>query len=272
MPDVPDQEVGDATRDVVHSAPLHAVGRVGLVSYGIVHMMIAALAVQVAFGDRERADKKGALQAIAATGPGLVLLWVVTVGMVALVAWQLAEAVWGHRGVPVRQRVLRVVINLAEAALFGVLAWSAGSIAAKGGQPSTTRSFASVVFELPGGRYLVGLAGIALVAGAAYAVYRGVTHQFLRELDLGGAGLRRSTLVTRIGQVGWTALGVAYGVPGLLLVVAAAQFDPAEPTALDAGLQAVADEPYGPALLVTLALGLVAFGVYCLFDARYRKA
>jgi hypothetical protein len=50
------------------------------------------------------------------------------------------------------------------------------------------------------------------------------------------------------------------------------RYDPAQPTGLDAGLLAVADEWYGPVLLVVLALGLVAFGVYCFFDARYRKA
>lgn len=251
---------------------VRAVGRVGLVSYGVVHVLLAALAVQVAFGDRERADKKGALQAIASTGPGVVLLWVVTVGLVALVLWQLAEAVLGHHRSPPRQRALRVAINLAEAGLFGVLAYSAGSVAAKGGAPSTQPSFASVVLGWPGGPVLVGLAGVGVVVGAGYAVRRGLQHAFLRELDLRGAGLRRSTLVTRVGQLGWVALGVAYGVPGALLVVAAVQFDPAQPTTLDAGLQAVADQPYGPALLVALALGLVAFGVYCVFDARYRKA
>ncbi len=128
------------------------------------------------------------------------------------------------------------------------------------------------MFELPGGRWLVALAGLALVVGAAYAVRRGVTASFLRDLDLRGAGLNRSLLVTRIGRVGWAALGVAYGIPGVLLVLVGVTYDPAVPTGLDAGLQRMADEPYGPLLLVLLALGLIAFGVYCLFDARYRKA
>lgn len=251
---------------------LRTVGRAGLVSYGAVHVLVAALVAQVAFGDREKADKKGALQAIASTGPGVVLLWVVTVGLVALVVWQLAEAVLGHHRSPPRQRALRVAINLAEAGLFGVLAYSAGSIAAKGGEPSTAPSFASTVLGWPGGQVIVGLAGVGVVVGSGYAVRRGVHHTFLRELDLRGAGLRRSTLVKRVGQLGWVALGVAYGVPGVLLVVAAVQFDPAQPTTLDAGLQALAGQPYGPALLVALALGLLAFGVYCFFDARYRKA
>jgi hypothetical protein len=84
--------------------------------------------------------------------------------------------------------------------------------------------------------------------------------------------LNRSQLVTRVGRLGWAALGVAYGVPGVLLVVAGTTYDPAVPTGLDAGLQRVADEGYGPVLLALLAVGLAAFAVYCLFDARYRKA
>ena len=201
-----------------------------------------------------------------------MLLWFVTVGLVALVLWQLGEAIWGHRHVEGGRRALRVAINLAEAALFGVLAWSAGSIAAKGGSPTPPKPVTGVLFGLPGGHVLVGIAGFALVIGAAYAVYRGISRSFLRELDLIGADPRQARLVTRVGQLGWAALGLVYGFPGVLLVVAAATYDPKAPTTLDAGLRTVADEPYGPPLIVALALGLVAFGVYCFFDARYRKA
>lgn len=258
--------------DAVRHPVVRALGRVGLLAYGVVHLVLAGLLAQVAFGDRERVDKKGALAALAETGPGVVLLWVVAVGLTAMVVWQLGEAIWAHDGLPLRPRLLRTAINLAEAALFGVLAYSAWSMAVAGGRPTGQRSFATLVFELPGGRWLVALGGLGVVVGSAYAVRRGLTAGFLRDLDLRGAGLNRSRLVTRIGRLGWCALGAAYGIPGVLLVLAGVTYDPDVPTGLDAGLQRVADEPYGPALLVLLALGLVAFGVYCLFDARYRKA
>ena len=67
------------------------------------------------------------------------------------------------------------------------------------------------------------------------------------------------------------ALGVAYGTTGVLLVVAAVRYDPAQPVGLDAGLTALGAQPFGQVLLLILALGLALFGVYCLFDARYRK-
>lgn len=251
--------------------PVRVLGRFGLVAYGVVHVLIAALVVQIAFGDRERADKKGALAEIGSTAAGVVLLWVITVGLAALVVWQLGEAVLGHRGVPPGQRALRIAINLGEAAIFGVLAYSAASVAAAGGEATPKPSFAQVVLALPGGSWLVGLAGAGLVVGGGYAVWRGVTHGFLRELDLRGVGLNRSRLVTRVGQVGWVALGAVYGIPGVLLVVAAVQHDPAQPVGLDSGLKALAGQPVGPFLLLVLAAGLVAFGVHCLFDARYRR-
>jgi len=261
----------DRAEDVVHSGPLRMVGRAGLVAYGLVHLVIAVLAVQVAFGAAEQADKAGALGAIASTGPGLVLLWVIVIGLVALVIWQLAEAVWGHRGAPTRQRVLWTAINLVEAVVFGYLAWSAGKTAAAGAKPAES-SDAGALFALPGGRYLVGLIGIGVLALAGYAVYRGVTAAFLRELDLRGAGLRRSFLVTRVGRAGWVALGLAYGSIGVLLIVAALRFDPAQPVGLDAGLKTLGAQPFGQLMLVVLALGVALFGVYCFLDARYRKA
>jgi uncharacterized protein DUF1206 len=262
----------DAAHDVADSKPVKWLGRIGLVAYGGVNLLIAGLVVQVPFGEPEQADKKGALQQIASTPVGAVLLWIVTVGLAALVLWQLAEAVWGHRGQPPRRRALRVAINVAEAAIFAVLAYSAGSIAATGGAPSVSKSFAGAVFDLPGGRFLVALGGIGLLAGGVYAVYRGVRKEFLEELDLRGAPPERRRLVTGIGQLGWCALGVVYGLPGALLVTAAVQYDPKAPVGLDAGLQALARQPLGAPLLVLLAFGLLAFGVFCFFDARYRKA
>jgi hypothetical protein len=270
---VPDEGVAvSSPEDAARHPVVRAVGRVGLVAYGVVHVVLAVLLVQVAFGDRERVDKKGALQSVAETGVGVVLLWGIVLGLGALIVWQLGEAVWGHDGLPPGRRALRTGLDLAEATLFGVLAYSAAGIAAAGGRPTGQKSFATTVFELPGGRWWVGLGGVLVIVGSAFAVRRGLTQAFLRQLDLCGAGLNRSRLVTRVGQLGWTALGFAYGIPGVLLVLAAVTYDPDVPTGLDAGLQAVADEPYGPSLLVLLALGLVAFGAYCFCDARYRKA
>ena len=123
MPQSPDR--GRATgegraRDVVEQAakPVRLLARVGIVAYGLVYFVVAALIVQVAFGDRERADKKGALQEIAGTGTGRLLLWVVVAGLAALVVLRLLDAVSAFRRFDGRRRVGRMAVAVGEAVVY----------------------------------------------------------------------------------------------------------------------------------------------------------
>lgn len=267
----PQAQPRHAARDVAEEAarPLWIAARIGLVAYGLVHLVLAGLVAQVALGDRERADKKGALAEIAETAAGRVLLWVVVAGLAALVVVRLVSAgseLRAARG-STRRRVGRIAVDLGEAVVFAALAHSAATIARAEGGDSFSRTVVAKLFGLPGGPFLVGLVGVAVVAAGVYAVVRGVRRSFLDDLALPA---RLRGLVAVLGAVGWTALGAAAGTVGALLVVAAVQFDPAQPVGLDAGIRTLADEPYGPALLLALAAGLAVFAVFCLFDARYR--
>lgn len=269
------EQAGENVRDAVDSAPVRALGRLGLTAYGVVHLLVAWLAAQVALGSGGTADKSGALKALASGTGGRTLLWVIAVGLVALVIWQLGEATWGHRYVrSARRRLLQRAINVGEAGLFGLLAFSAGSIAAGGAGVSDAdqRSTAGTILSLPGGQFLVGVIGTGIVVVAGYLVYRGVSKAFLRELDLSSADRRAARLATRLGQVGWPALGVAYGTAGVLVVLAAVQSDPQEATGLDRSLKTLVEQPYGVVLLLVVAAGVACFGAYCLFDARYRRS
>jgi hypothetical protein len=71
--------------------------------------------------------------------------------------------------------------------------------------------------------------------------------------------------------VGFIAKGVSLVLMGVLIVIAAVRFDPAQANGLDAALKALAGQPYGPYLLAVLALGLFTYGVFGLVDARYHR-
>ena len=268
MAQAQDAGVPQAREVAEHAAkPVRLLARIGLVAYGLVYLVVAGLIAQVALGESERADKKGALQEIAETSFGRTLLWVVVAGLAALVLLRLAEALLGHRGLRGRRRAGRIAVDVGEAAVYAVLARSAATIAQAEGGDSFSKSVVAKLFDLPGGPFLVGLVGAALIAAGGYAVVHGARRSFLRDLAL-PARLRRP--VTVLGTVGWIALGLAAGTAGLLLATAAMQFDPSAPVGLDAGIRALADQPFGPGLLLLLAGGLAVFAVYCLFDARYR--
>ena len=166
---------------------MRLLARVGIVAYGLVYFVVAALIVQVAFGDRERADKKGALQEIAESGTGRLLLWVVVAGLAALVVLRLVDAVSAFRRFDGRRRVGRMAVAVGEAVVYAVLARSAATIAQAEGGDSFSKSVVAKLFGLPGGPFLVGLVGVALVAAGGYAVVHGVRRDFLRDLALPAA-------------------------------------------------------------------------------------
>jgi Domain of Unknown Function (DUF1206) len=272
------QQAGRAERtakQAADSGPVKTLGRVGLVAYGVVHLLVAYLAVRVALGGGAKADKTGALQTIAGQPAGRFFLWVLTVGLVALTVWQLAEAGWGHQyRRPQGRRTLQRLVSLGEAAVAGALAYSSFKVAS--GQPGKSKgektAFVDKVFDWPAGELLVAAAGLGVVAIALYLVHRGLNRRFLEDLDLAGAEPHARDAAVRLGQVGWAALGVAYGIIGLLLVYAAVSYDPAKATGMDTALKTLAGQPYGVFLLLAVAAGLACFGAYCLFDARYRRA
>jgi Domain of Unknown Function (DUF1206) len=257
------------------SGPVKTLGRVGLVAYGVVHLLVAYLAVRVALGGGAKADKTGALQTIAEQPGGRFALWVLTAGLVALTLWQLAEAGWGHQyRRPERRQTLQRLVSLGEAGIAGALAFSSFKVAS--GEPGKSKqektAFVDKVFDWPAGELLVAAIGLGIVAVALYLVHRGVAKRFVEDLSLAGAEPHARDAAVRLGQVGWTALGVAYGIIGLLLVYAAVSYDPEKATGMDTALKTLVGQPYGAILLLAVAAGLACFGAYCLFDARYRRA
>jgi len=262
-----------AAQQVAHSGPTRVLARAGLAAYGVVHLLVAWLALQVATGGGGKADKNGALQTVAANKAGALMLWAITIGLAAFVVWQLVEAIWGYRQAGERRGRKRLT-SLGEALAFGYLAYAAGRIAASRSAPSDSdqSSLIARLLAEPYGKALVAIAGLAIVAIAAFVVHHGYRKRFVEDLDLGQADPSVRRVVVRLGQAGYTALGLVYGIAGALVVVAALRAEPSKATGLDTALKTLAAQPYGTFLLVVVAAGLAAFGGYALFDARYRRA
>jgi hypothetical protein len=79
------------------------------------------------------------------------------------------------------------------------------------------------------------------------------------------------TWAVRIGRLGFAARGVVFGIIGLCLLQAARQMEPQQAHGTGGVLALLADSPFGPWLLAVVALGLIAYGVHMLVEARYRR-
>jgi hypothetical protein len=266
-----------AADEAGNSDSLEHLARIGLIAYGVVHLLVAWLALQLAWGSRqESADQSGAMRTLAESPVGTPLLWVVAVGMIALAVWQAAEVLrwrhgWSASGKTRTKALRKSGKAIVKAVIYISLAVLAIRFATGGGQSSSQQQQQQTagVFAWPAGRWLVGAIGLILIGVGAYHVYKGVTKRFLKEIDTTDCSPGALKLVTRLGQVGFPGKGIALAVVGALLAYAALTFDPSKAQGLDGALRTILELPLGTILLTLVAVGIAAFGAYCLVRARY---
>lgn len=258
------RSASSAARRAGNNDAVETGARLGYAANGLIHLVIAWIALQVALGGSGgggQASPSGALQQLSQTPVGGVLLWVMFAGFVLLALWQVLEAVRVHE---TKDRVKAG----AKAVVYGVLALMtfqivSGSGSGGGSGPTTV---AATLLQQPFGRVLVGLVGLGTAAVGIYHIVKGWKKKFLRDLKE-----NPGRWVVRAGQAGYIARGIALIVVGGLFVAAAMASDASRAGGIDGALQTLRQAPFGSVLLVLVALGFAAYGVYSFARARYAR-
>jgi hypothetical protein len=244
--------------------------RVGMVAYGIVHLTIAWLGIQLAFGDHSgAASRNGALKQLAQQPFGEVVVWVVAVGMFLLVIWKLLEAFVDFSVEDGAKKALKPASNVFKAIVYGTLGVSAMRVAVGSKSKSNTSDYTAKLMDQPFGRWLVGLVGLAIIGYGGYLVYRGWTEKFLEHLDARGRSGDAGRAYKMFGKVGYVAKGIAIGVIGVLFLFAAIDHSAKKSGGLDQALHKVLQQPFGPALLFAISVGIGCYGLFCFARARH---
>jgi hypothetical protein len=247
--------------------------RVGMVAYGIVHLTIAWLGIQLALGDHSgAASRNGALKQLAQQPFGRVVVWVVALGMFLLVVWKLLEAFVDLGTEDGAKKVLKPVTNVFKAVVYGTLGVSAVHVATGSGSKSKTSDYTATLMDQPFGRWLVGLVGLAIIGYGGYLCYRGWTEKFLEHLDRRGRSGEAGQAYKLFGKVGYVAKGIAIGVIGVLFEYAAVDHSAKKAGGLDQALHKVLHQPFGPVLLCAISVGVGAYGLFCFARARHLSA
>jgi hypothetical protein len=248
--------------------------RLGLGARGVLYLVIGILAFRVAIGHSEdQASQNGALQEIASQPGGKVLVWIIAIGLIGYSLWRLLSAALGPVADPVATDAKQRVKALAEGLGYGAVAIIAVKVAAGSGSSSSGggQQKTAMVLSWPGGQFLVGLVGVIILGVGAFFVYDGWKADFTKELKLGGMSPAARKGVIALGRFGRIAQGVVFGIIGVLVIVAAVQYDPDKARGLDGALKTLVTQPYGPWLLGIVALGFIAYGLYGLAEARLRR-
>jgi hypothetical protein len=277
----------EAARKPVHKAQRDAqsgrgwyaaAARTGLVAKGVSYGIVGIVAIALALGVGGKAtDRSGALELLAQNGFGKAVLAALAVGFGAYALWRFVQAVAdredddGAKGVA--KRLGKAAGYVGRGAIYAGLAFTTAKLltgADEKPQNQKARETTAGVFDWPAGRWLVGLAGLAILGAGVWNLYRGVSTKFEDKWQTGKMSGAERRWGVRVGLVGHVARAVVFGLIGLFLTKAALEFEPKEAIGLDGALQKLAQASYGPVLLGLTAAGLIAYGLYCLVDARYR--
>jgi Domain of Unknown Function (DUF1206) len=263
-----------AGRGFASSTAFEVLSRAGFVARGLIYGIIGLLAFEVAVSDTGKlTNQQGALETVADQPLGGALLVLLTVGLGGYAIWRLLRAALGH-GPEGADSTLERLGGLGSGLVYGGLCIAAIRIltgSSAGGPSATPDRTTAGVFDWPAGRWLVGLAGIVLLGVAAYQLVKGVRKSFLEELDTGAMTAGMEAWITWIGTIGHVARAIVFGLVGWFLLKAAYEFDAKEAVGLGGALTKILQTAYGPWLLGFVAAGLIAFGIYSVSEARYRR-
>lgn len=264
-----------AGSSVARSDWVERAGRVGLVAKGASYALIGVLALQIPLGQGgEAADRQGVLRRLAGESWGSAALIALAVGFAGYALWRLAEGLFDRggegsdaEGLAKRAKSIGIAVVYAASAVAAISLMRSASSGTGGDESQETAR----VLEWPGGRWIVLAVAAGFVADGLYNVYRGWTKKFREDLDDHRMRGTVRTWAVRSGVVGHAARGVVFAIVGVFLAKAAIEYDPDEAIGIDGALLKLAEQPFGKVLLGIVAAGLVAYAVYCLVEARYRR-
>ena len=264
---------GVAGESFVQSHAFEWFSRAGFAARSLVYGIIGVLALKLAFGyGGKLTDQEGALHTVAQQPFGKLLLTLVAVGLGGYSLWRLVRAGVGH-GPEGSDTGFERIAALASGIAYGAICALAVEIllGAGGGGAGNAKKATAGAFGWPGGPWIVGIAGAVMIGVALYQGYRGITQKFLQDSKVEEMRPRVKEWIGRLGTVGHLARMVVFGLVGIFLLKAALDYNPNKAVGLDGALAKIVHRSYGPFLLGVVAAGLVAFALYSLSDARYRK-
>ena len=270
----------DRARDTAHEASpgLIWLGRAGLAAKGAVYVLIGIVAARAALGTGdETIDGPGALGRIAEMPLGPWLLGAVALGLAGYTLWRCVQALLDteHKGSDLKGLWARGTYLLSAAIHATLMLTAARMFLGTGGESGSgegaAQDWTARLLEQPFGPWLVAMVGLGLIASGGFQVVRAVTAEFRDRLQTAGMSEREQRFAIWAGRFGHLARGVTFGIMGGFLMLAAFRQAPGEAKGLAGALNSLAEQPYGPQLLVLVAIGLACYGLYMFVEARYRR-
>ena len=250
-----------------------ALVRVGYAAKGIVYILVGALALRVAagIGGGRLTDPGGALYVVLAKPFGTQLLLILSVGLLSYATWEIVSALlgwrrhardgWGSRALTIVRALVYAIIG------YKGLRLAMGLRAGESGPEPLVRA----ALHWPGGKWLVLAAGAGAVIYGIIEIRDAIKGRLEPDLDASTLRLRAGEWALHMARGGIIARAVVLVLLGITVVRAAMTERASAAGGIDASLVVLHSLPTGAVILGAAAIGLLAYGVYQMFHARWAQ-
>jgi hypothetical protein len=262
------------SKKVALSHLMEYVARLGYGVRGLIYMTMGLLALNVAFGNGGKlASPQDAILTLGKQPAGMVLLWVILVGLICYTLWGVVRAVFDplHKGTDPKGLMERAGFLISAFGYAVMVLPTYGYITGKSqtAQGSQTQNFIASIMALPFGRWAIIILGLAILIGGLYQISLGLNKNFDRQFQTYTLTAKETKMVTGVGRFGTAARGVVLALMGGLFGLAAYNSNPSQEIGMDTALATLMNQPYGLWLMGIVAIGLIAFGFYSMLSALW---
>jgi hypothetical protein len=248
--------------------------RYGLVVYGLLHLIVAWLAVELALGrSRQNVSSQGAFQQLAQDTLGRIVLAAVAGGMLLMVVWQALEAFAGHADRSGWSLWLRRFRSAVTAVIYGFLTYEAAKMVFTGGQGGSGRrqanSLTARLMDLPAGQVLVGVVGLVVFGVGVGMSWHSLSGGYGENLSAEGRRGEAGRAYLFFGRLGYLAKGVGACLVGAIICYAAVTHDPQKSGGLDQAVRDLVHWPAGGPIIFVIAAGIGCYGLFCFARSRH---
>lgn len=275
-PSVLPRKLAKRVRRLDAAKAIELASRLGYAARGLVYLGLGSIVLLAALDLTPRAKGAKALMRAWADWPlGGVLIGGIGAGLAGFAAWRVLQAVFDadHHGRSPKAWAVRIG-QAVSGLVYGGLALSAFELldeledVSEVDEEQKAHHTARTILDLPYGDTLLIAAGLVVVAFGIGNVVQGLVQDFGKRLNCDARTCRR---VAPLAKVGYGARGLASLPLGVFLVVAGVEARAGEARSWGGALQALEGRPFGSMVLCLVAAGLIAFGLFGLVEARYRR-